>query len=113
LPEPQRRARVTELEARVGVAEATLAALTVLGPEAAKEGEVAFGTWVTVEDGDGARTTWRVVGPDEADARRGRLSVLSPVGRALLGRTLGETVEVERPGGKVELTVVAVQRSRG
>jgi len=112
-PEPLARGRLSDLEARVALAEATLASLTVLGPESAREGEVAFGTWVTVEDASHAQVTWRIVGPDEADAKRGRLSALSPVGRALLGRSVGESVEVERPGGPVELRVVRVKRSLG
>jgi transcription elongation factor GreB len=93
------------------VLERTLAVLTVLGPEAAPEGVVAFGTWVTVEDGSGSRPTWRIVGPDEADARRGRISAHSPVARALLGKVPGDGVEVERPGGTVELRVTAVSRT--
>jgi transcription elongation factor GreB len=86
------------------------AALTVLGADAAPEGKVAFATWVTVEDGDGRRTTWRIVGPDESAPRRGLLGVDSPVARALLGRESGDAVEVDRPGGRVELTVVDVRR---
>jgi transcription elongation factor GreB len=65
---------------------------------------------VTVEDDGGARTSWRIVGPDEADARRGLVSVASPVARALLGREAGDAVEVDRPGGRVVLTVVDVRR---
>jgi transcription elongation factor GreB len=92
--------------------ERTLAALTVLGPEHVPEGEVGFATWVTVEDEKGRRTTWRIVGPDEADARRGTVSALSPLGQALMGRRVGETVEVERPDGPREYTVHEVQRRR-
>jgi transcription elongation factor GreB len=98
------------LARRAALLEATLATLTVLSPASAPEGRIAFGTWVTVEDGDGARSTWRIVGPDESDARRGLVSVASPVARALLGREAGDAVEVDRPGGRVELTVVAVRR---
>lgn len=104
--------RTAELARRIAVAEATLAALTVLAPDAAPEGRVAFGTWVTVEDGAGARSTWRIVGPDEADARRGLVSVNAPLARALLGREPGDEVEVDRPGGRAGLTVVAVERTR-
>ena len=96
---------------RAAQVEQTLAVLTVLGPDAAPEGTVGFGTWVTVRDGAGTRTTWRIVGPDEADPRRGRVSVHSPVGRALLGREVGDTVEIERPGGRVDLEVVEVRRT--
>lgn len=97
-------------DARADVVEATLAVLTVLGPETAPEGQVGFGTWVTVEEGSRSRTTWRIVGPDEADPRQGRISAHSPVGRALLGREVGDDVVVERPGGRLEAVVVAVSR---
>jgi transcription elongation factor GreB len=91
--------------------ERLLALLTVLGPEAVPEGQVGFGTWVAVEDEDGRRRTWRIVGPDEADARRGAVSALAPLGRALLGRSAGETVEVERPDGVREFTIREVSRT--
>ncbi len=111
LPESQRAGRVAELQARESFVEATLAALTVLGPGSAPGGIVAFGSWVTVEDDRGKRHTWRVVGPDEADARRGFVSVHSPVGAALLGRAAGEKVEVERPGGPAVLAVLDVRHT--
>jgi transcription elongation factor GreB len=111
LPDAERAARIADVDRRVAVAEATLAALTVLGPDAATEGRVSFATWVTVEDAEGRRTTWRIVGPDESAPRRGLLGVDSPVARALLGREVGDEVEVERPGGTLALTVVDVARS--
>jgi transcription elongation factor GreB len=94
-------------KARAALLEATLATLTPLVTDA-PPGEAAFGRWVTVEDATGVRTTWRLVGPDEADARRGLLGVSAPLARALLGRRAGDRVEVERPGGARALTVVAV-----
>ncbi len=111
LPDAERSARTADLERRIGAVEATLAALTVLGPDAAPEGKVAFATWVTVEGADGGRTTWRIVGPDESAPRRGLLGVDSPVARALLGREAGDAVEVVRPGGRLDLTVVEVRRT--
>ena len=103
-----RRLGTPEGDARAALLEATLAVLTALGPEGAPEGEVAFARWVTVEDEEGRRTTWRIVGPDEADARRGLLSAHAPLARALLGRRAGDEVEVVRPDGARPLTVVAV-----
>lgn len=111
LPDTERIARLAELDARVAALDATLAALTVLGPDAALEGQVAFGTWVTVEEEDGRRATWRIVGPDESDARRGLVSVEAPLSRALLGRRAGDVAELRRPGGPVELTIVEVRRA--
>jgi transcription elongation factor GreB len=97
--------------ARAALLEATLATLTVLTADAAPDGEAAFGRWVTVEDDAGARTTWRLVGPDEADARHGLVGVSAPLARALLGRRAGDQIEVERPGGAKAFTVVAVRGS--
>jgi len=95
---------------RAAQVEETLAVLTVLGPEATPDGEVGFGCWVTVEDEDGTRDTWRIVGPDEADPRLGRVSAHAPVGRALLGTAVDEVVEVARPGGRRVLKVVSIGR---
>jgi transcription elongation factor GreB len=110
-PESERAARVGDAERRVALLDGTLAALTVLGPERTPDGKVGFATWVTVEDQDGLRTTWRIVGPDEADPRRGLVSVHSPVGQALVGRETGDTVEVQRPDGLREYTVLEVRRA--
>jgi len=110
--EPERAARLADLDARAGALEGTLALLTVLGPGAAPPGQVAFGRWVTVEDEAGGRSTFRLVGPDEVDARRGLISVHAPVARALLGRRAGEEAEVARPGGRWAVTVLAVGDTR-
>jgi transcription elongation factor GreB len=112
LPEAERAARRAELDRRAVLVEATLAAVTVLGPEATPDGIVGFGTWVTVEDEDGGRIRWRLVGADEADPRQGLVSVHAPVARALLGRGRGDVVEAARPGGTRALTIVDVSRSR-
>jgi transcription elongation factor GreB len=115
---PEGQAELRELLARLRAARdpreqqvaETLAVLTVLGPEGAPDGQVAFGTWVTVRDGEGDLHTWRIVGPDEADPKRGLVSVHAPVGRALLGAGVGDPVIVERPGGRLELEVVSIGR---
>lgn len=108
------RAELARLRAagdpRAATVERTLEVLTVLGPEHAPEGVVGFGTWVTVEDAEGETATWRIVGPDEADARARRVSVHAPLGQALMGHAEGDEVVVERPAGALELTVVAVSR---
>ena len=96
--------------ARAELVERTLQTLTVVGPDAGPEGVAAFATWVTVEEPEGNRRSWRLVGPDETDPRSGLVSVQSPLGRALLGRRTGEVVEVNRPGGTVELEILGVHR---
>jgi regulator of nucleoside diphosphate kinase len=74
---------------------------------------VAMNTRVTYRDGGGAHRTVSLVHPKEADPGRLRISVLSPVGRALLGRRKGSTIAATLPGGRdVELHIVAVERER-
>lgn len=109
--EAARAARTPDGDARAALLEATLAILTVHGPEGAPPGEVAFGRWITIEEEDGRRRTWRLVGPDEADPRRGLLSAHAPLARALLGHGEGDVVEVERAGAVHELRIVAVATS--
>ena len=107
----ERLAALDRADPRAALLERTIAALTVLGPDALPEGSVGFGTWVTLEDGDGVRRTWRLVGPDEADPRRGLVSAHAPVGMALMGRTVGDEVEVDLPAGTVAYRVIAVGRA--
>jgi transcription elongation factor GreB len=76
------------------------------------DGKAAFGTLVTVEDGDGRRSAYELVGPDEADLVAGRISIASPVARALLGKRAGDAAILPRPRGAVEVTVVSVTIGR-
>ena len=94
----QRRARV--------VAQA-LASIYVLEPSA-PDGRVAFGARVTVEDLKGDTIAYEIVGPDEVDVAAGRISIASPVGRALLGKRASDVVVLRRPKGDVEVTVTSV-----
>ena len=72
------------------------------------DGRVGFGTSVTVEEPDGRRTAYEIVGPDEVEAARGQISAASPVARALLGKRAGDVVVLRRPRGDIEVTVVSV-----
>lgn len=100
--------RKKERERRAAYLAAVLEEVRVVEPEASQEGRVFFGAWVELEDEDGGRVRYRIVGPDEADVKAGRLSVESPLARALLGKEVGESVVVERPRGAVEYTVARV-----
>jgi transcription elongation GreA/GreB family factor len=66
--------------------------------------EVRFGSRVTIERNDGRQQTYRIVGEDEADPTKGTLSYVSPLGRALLGKTVGETARVG--AGEVEIILI-------
>ena len=70
---------------------------------------VIFGTTVELEDDDtGEALTYRIVGMEEADVKRGCISYTSPIGRALLGRSVGDSVRFETPKGTRGLTINAV-----
>jgi transcription elongation factor GreA len=61
---------------------------------------IRFGASVTLIDEDsGEKKVWQIVGEPEADATKGKISVISPIGRALIGKNKHDTVEVEAPGG--------------
>jgi len=91
---------------RAKVLSATLPLLTVHAPRCA--GRVVFGCWVVLRDESGAEVSWRIVGPDEADARERRLSVASPLARELIGKQAGDSVSIELPRGAAEFEIVAV-----
>jgi transcription elongation GreA/GreB family factor len=71
---------------------------------AADKSKVHFGATVTVRRDDGRAQTFRIVGEDEAEPTRGRISYVSPLARAVLGGIVGETVEV--PGGAATITTI-------
>lgn len=100
--------KLRELDRRLRELSEKMDALTVVEPEPHPAGRAFFGAWVTVEQEDGGERTYRLVGPDEFDVARRRISVDAPLGRALLGKREGDTAVVVRPAGSTTLTVVAV-----
>lgn len=95
------------LEGRVQSLEATLRSAIVV-ESAAGGSRVVLGSRVTVEQ-DGDRQVLSIVSPSESDPRSGRISDASPVGRALVGRSVGEEAVVGTPGGEVRYTVVEIE----
>jgi transcription elongation factor GreA len=68
-----------------------------------------FGATVEVQDQNGETAAWQIVGEDEADIKESRISVSSPIARALIGKEPGETVEVQTPGGVKRYEIVDVR----
>jgi transcription elongation factor GreA len=99
------------VEGRIKEIEHKLASADVIDPaRLPNNGKVVFGASVELEDqADGARVVYQVVGEDEADIRAGRISVTSPIARALVGKSEGEVVEVAAPGGTRSYEIVAVR----
>jgi transcription elongation factor GreA len=98
------------LERRIAQIEGLLRS-AVLIEAPGSDGRVHLGSTVSVEEvgGDGAIVKYRIVGSAEADPAAGRISNASPVGRALLGRSAGETVTVATPRGEVAYRITAVE----
>ncbi len=72
-------------------------------------GKVVFGATVEIEDVDSEkRVTYQIVGEDEANIKEGRISIGSPIARALIGKEAGNTVVVKAPGGDVEYEIFSV-----
>jgi len=100
--------RLREIDRRMRYLTKRLEAAVVVAPSEQSGGRAFFGAIVLVEDEDGKRTRYQIVGEDEIDLGRGRVSWRSPIGRVLLKRAAGDTVVLRRPSGEVELTVIEV-----
>lgn len=97
------------LEGRIKDLESKLASAQLLDTSNAKPGRVVFGATVCLEDSDtGGKVTYKIVGADEADIRQKKISVNAPIARALIGREIGDLVEVAIPAGEKEYTILDV-----
>ncbi|MES2546790.1 MAG: transcription elongation factor GreA [Pseudomonadota bacterium] len=98
------------IEGRIAELESKLSNLLVIDPTTLHaEGRVVFGATVNIEDLDsGDNKTYQIVGEDEADIKGGKISVGSPIARALIGKTAGDVAEVTAPGGIREYEVLDV-----
>jgi len=94
-------------EARIREIEHILRRAQVITQEGSRD-VVQLGSRVTVIDDEGITETWVIVGPEEANAMHGRISIESPVGAALLGKRAGDTVVVQAPGGETRFTIQQV-----
>ena len=101
--------KLRELDRRLRYLSELMDSLTVMEPAPHPSGRAYFGAWVTIEAEGGETQTWRLVGPDEFDVAGGQLSVDSPLGRALLGKEVGDEVVVERPRGAAHYTLVQIR----
>lgn len=96
--------RIKDIEMKLGNAE-------VIDPsKLTNTGKVVFGAVVELEDqDDGTRVVYQVAGEDEADIRAGRISITSPIARALVGKSKGDVVDVSAPGGIRSYEIVTVR----
>lgn len=99
------------LEGRIAEVEGKLGNAQIIDPASLDaDGRVVFGATVEMEDVDGGQTvTYQIVGDDEADLKQGKISLNSPVARALIGKYAGDVAEVQTPGGKREYEILDVK----
>jgi transcription elongation factor GreA len=97
--------RITEIERRLADAQ-------IIDPATLPDtGKVVFGATVVLAPVDGGNdVSYQIVGDDEADIRRGLISINSPIARALIGRAPGDEVEVETPGGTRRFEILGLRR---
>lgn len=99
------------IEARIAEVESKLASAQVIDPKALEaDGRCVFGATVEIEDQEsGEELVVQIVGDDEADIREGKISIGSPVARALIGKSAGDVAEVQTPGGVRNYEILEVR----
>jgi transcription elongation factor GreB len=100
--------RLREIDRRVRFLSKRLDEITVVNEPPSDPGRAFFGAYITLEDEDGKRHRYRVVGGDESDVDKGWISIDSPVARACLGKREDDVVTVRAPRGEIEYTIVDV-----
>ncbi len=104
-----RKKELREIDARLKYLTTRLQEVTIIELRPRGDGKVYFGAWVEIADEEGNERCYRIVGADETDAQLGLISIDSPVARALLGRGEGDVIEVQLPGGRQQLEIIAVR----
>jgi transcription elongation factor GreA len=103
--------RQSFIEGRIADLEAKLANAQIINPALIDaDGRCVFGATVDLEDmGSGQVVTYQIVGDDEADIKQGKISISSPIARALIGKQSGDVAEVQAPGGVREYEILDVK----
>lgn len=102
--------RLRQIDSRIRYLRRKIDAVRVVDVDAMPQHpDVRFGAWVTVEREDGEERRYRLVDREESDPKAGLISVQSPVGKALLGKRVGDVAEVRLADGPMELEVVGLR----
>jgi transcription elongation factor GreA len=97
------------LEGRILELEALIRNSDIVDPGSTPRDVVSLGCRVTVLEGDGESEVFQIVGSTEADTRAGKISLESPIGKALLGHRAGESVNVPTPAGKIVFKIKTIE----
>ena len=105
--------RLREIDSRVRFLNKRLDELEIVQRPPDNTDKIFFGAWVTLEDDAGEEHRWRIVGPDEFDLGAGKLSMDSPMARALLGKGLDDEIKVSTPSGQQVYYVTSIDYKDG
>ena len=98
------------IEGRIREIEDHLARAQIIDPKTLHTGgKIVFAATVELEDAEGNEVTYQIVGDAEADLKENKISISSPIARALIGKHEGDLIEVRAPGGTREYTILAVR----
>ena len=104
-----RKKQLREIDRRIRYLQKRLDELVVVDKPPTNQKQVFFGAWVELEDEQGERVTYRIVGPDEFSVEKGWISMDSPVARALMKKSLDDEVSVQRPDGLAHYVITAIR----
>ncbi len=96
------------IEGRIGEIQGKLAGVEAIEPASIKSDRIVFGATVDIQDTETDEAhTYQIVGVDEADVKKGMISIISPIARAMIGKKLGDLVTVQSPKGDKEYEIVS------
>ena len=101
--------RQSFIEGRIQEINGKYARCQVIDPSIIELDKIVFGATVSLEDESGQAIIYQIVGSDEADIKRNKISITSPLARSLIGKKEGEEVEVNAPKGKINYNVVEIK----
>jgi transcription elongation factor GreB len=100
--------KLAEIDRRLQYLGKRLDVLEIVDAPPSRDGRVYFGAWVTLEDEDGNVVRYQIVGSDETDPEQKRISIDSPLAKALMRKRAGDEVEVQRPKGEITYVLTEV-----
>lgn len=107
------RKQLREIDRRVRYLSKRLDEVVVVDREPRERDRVFFGAWVRLAGPQKEEVCWRIVGADEIDPRRGFISIDAPTSRALIGRRVGEVIDVPGPDGPQGFEIIAIRYGGG
>jgi transcription elongation factor GreB len=100
--------RLREIDKRLMFLRDRIENAQVVDPKTLKGDKVVFGATVTIEEEEGGRKTYQIVGEDEIEPGKNRISWKSPMAKALLGKRIGDEIEIQRPAGVLYAEIVKI-----